>query len=185
MNRLHRYTHAMAHWMRHPAYPFILALLAGLDLFVFFIPTDGLFLLSIAGHPKRSVILTLFTSIGSTIGAIFLAYLISTHGISIIHSFAPNLLQQENWKWAEHWFQLYGIGSVFGISALPLVPHPILILAALAQVSTIKIGLAYLAGRILKFGVYAWLFSHAPQVLKRFKFIQKEVHELQDDEPKL
>lgn len=182
LKRLQSLLDHLQSWVDHELYPQIVGFMAFADMFVFFIPTDGLLITSVAAHPRRAIALTLWTSIGSTLGAVLLAELTSTHGMSLIETFFPTLPQHENWLWGQHLLETHGAWTLALIAALPLVPHPIILLAGLAKISLTKIFFAVLLGRILKYGTYSALASFAPHLLKRFTHVQKEIKEVDTDE---
>jgi membrane protein YqaA with SNARE-associated domain len=163
-------------------YPPLLGALAGLDNFLFVIPTDGLIVASVLGAPKRSVNLVFWSVIGSVLGAVGFAELVYHFGPSVLNTLlGPSFQESSVWAWSQDWFQNYGTWAVFGIAALPLVHHPVLALAILAKVPSSEIALAMLAGRILKYSLLAILAIRAPNVLKRLRPIQKEIEEVERD----
>ena len=172
MKWLHKALHHVGRYVQKPWYPLLLGFLAFIDIFIFVIPTDGLMISSAMTAPKRGLSLTLWTTIGSTLGSLVFAILLN-HGVKFADVAGP--------EWTQNWFAAYGLWALFGIALLPVIHHPILVLACLAKISIFKIGIAVVSGRLIKFGVYAWLCTHAPKLLLRSKHLQKEIKEVQED----
>ena len=79
MQLLHSRIQALVSWLKKyvskPWYPLLLASLAAADAFLVFIPTDGLVVSSSMGTPRRWFAIGAWTALGSTLGALSLAYL--------------------------------------------------------------------------------------------------------------
>ncbi|MBS1958254.1 MAG: VTT domain-containing protein [Bdellovibrionales bacterium] len=181
MKWLHRIIHRTGHYVRKPWYPILLSLLALADMFVLIVPTDGLVVTSAISEPKRGIALTFWSSVGSTLGAVLLFTAVSHYGMPALQWMGPDLPQSSAWHRAEGWIQSYGIGAVLLTSALPIICHPILALAALARLPLTQVAVAMLIGRLFKYGLYCWLASHSPKLLMRFKPLQHEIQEVQED----
>lgn len=149
-------------------YPPLLAFIAAADAFLIFIPADVLLISSILLVPQKWVRLFVWLTIGSTISTVLIAMVVEAHGITFITEHFPALMQSSAWTWSDQFMHRYGIWAVFIISISPVMQHPVIALAALAQIPTIEIALLYLLGRGMKYALVAWIASHAPHLLKKF-----------------
>lgn len=150
-----------------PWYPPLIGFLAFLDNFVIVIPNDGILVSSSMVTPKRWWILALCVAIGSTLGATVLVAAIQYHGLPWILDIYPHLDETKTWEWSEKLFDQYGLLLVFAVSVTPLLPHPAIILASLAQIPLAQLGLVILLGRLIKFLILAYIGSHTPKLLRR------------------
>lgn len=148
-------------------YPPLIGFLAFLDNFIIVIPNDGILVSSSMLTPRRWWILALFVAFGSTLGAVCLASVIQNHGLPWILDIYPHLDETKTWAWSETLFDKYGLFLVFAVSVTPLMPHPAIILASLAQVPLFHLALVILAGRLIKFLALAYIGSHTPRMLRK------------------
>lgn len=156
-------------------YPPLVALLAAVDNFLIFVPTDGILISSSMLKPKRWLILAFGVAFGSTLGAIALAALVEYQGLPWILEFFPNIAQSKTWIWTEKFFQDFGLYLVFAIAMTPLVQQPAVILASLAHTPLAKLAAVIFAGRLFKYLVMAYVSSHAPGLLKKMWGLKGEM----------
>lgn len=159
----------------------LLALLAAVDYFIVVIPTDGLLISSSIAAPRRWFQFALWLAIGSVLGGVAFSFLVSLYGNGFLIWIFPTIRENQYWILSDKWMNLYGSWAVFFVTALPILSHPILAIAALMKVSIRDITVALLCGRIIKYGVFSWLASHAPQYLFRLKSLRKEADEATTD----
>jgi membrane protein YqaA with SNARE-associated domain len=146
----------------------ILTILALLDVFLIFIPADGIMISSSMILPKRWLSFALHVAIGSSLGALLLVIIVQHYGPEQLTHFFPNINQSEIWKWTLHFFHQYGIIVLFIVGLMPFSQQPVLILSALSDHSLLIMGAAILLSRIIKFSVMAYTATHAPKFLSRF-----------------
>lgn len=156
-------------------FPPFVGLLALLDIFFVVIPTDGILISSSMITPRRWPLLAVNAAIGSTLGALVLALLVSQHGLPWILDIYPGLDQSHSWKWSLAFFDKYGLLLVFAIAATPLAQQPAVILAGLAQAPILHIVLVVLFGRLIKYLVMAYISSHAPRLLSKLWGVKGEL----------
>ncbi|MBP9673671.1 MAG: hypothetical protein KBD63_01125 [Bacteriovoracaceae bacterium] len=178
MKRIQRLTEKTRSYIQRPWYPILMGFLAAIDHFVIVIPTDGLIVTSAMVDHKRWWKFSLAITIGSTLGALVLAYFFNVYGSHFLEMIVPGIYQTKTWMMTDGWMDRYGIWAIFFVAALPIFQHPAIILGALAGIPLQEMGLAIFAGRALKYSLLGWLASHAPKVLGRFKSVQKEVEEV-------
>lgn len=156
-------------------YPPLIGILAALDNFIIIIPNDGILVASSMLTPKRWAIFAICIAIGSTVGAVALSSLVEVQGLPWILEYFPNLDQTYTWSWTEKFFQEYGLILVFLIGLTPIMQQPVIILAGLANTSLLALGLAFFAGRLIKFLAMAFIGSHCPKLLKRIWGLSDEL----------
>ncbi len=160
-------------------YPPLTGLLAALDNFLIFIPTDGILISSVLLTPKRWPILALSVTIGSTLGALLLALFVKTHGLPWILEFYPHLNETKTWALSAEFFDKYGLFLVFGISITPFFQQPAVILAGLASTPLIKLATVIFIGRVIKFLILAYISSYAPHWLKKMWGLKDELKKIE------
>jgi membrane protein YqaA with SNARE-associated domain len=156
-------------------YPPLIGLLAALDSLVMIIPTDGILIASTMIIPRRWFINAVFVTIGSTIGALVLCAIVENHGLPFILKYYPTINESATWAWTERVFEQYGLLLVFAIGASPLMQHPVVILAGLADTRLLPLAAAIFLGRSIKYAVMAYLASHSPKLLKKIWGLQTEL----------
>ncbi|MGZ3695630.1 MAG: YqaA family protein [Bdellovibrionota bacterium] len=173
---------ALQHHMNSWWYPPALAFMAAVDLFVIVIPTDALLVSACMLKPKKWFLYAVVVSIGSAVGVFILAAVLRTHGLPLLLHLAPHIESTHAWKWTIELMANWGPWAVFLIALSPIMQHPAIALAAFAGMPLWKISGFVLAGRLIKYLLWAYLSTHAPWVLAKFLPIEKSRHELEDEE---
>jgi len=123
------------------------------------IPTPGsldiLVILLVAGAPQHWWIFVLAATLGSALGAS------ATYGIGLRggKQGLEKRVPEKKLKKVYHWSEKYGLGAV-AIPALLLPPFPLspfLLAAGVLKVPRTKFLAAYAGGRLVRYGVVAWL----------------------------
>lgn len=148
-------------------YPPFIGLLSALDNLIVIIPNDGILVASSMLVPKRWAMFALCISIGSTLGAVALSFVVEHQGLPWVLEFFPGLDKSQMWIWTEQFFDKYGLFVVFAVGASPLMQQPVIILSALANTPLPELAAVIFAGRFLKFNLMAYLSSHSPRLLKK------------------
>jgi membrane protein YqaA with SNARE-associated domain len=157
----------------------LLALLAGIDLFVGFIPTDGVVISSVLLQPKRWIGMFLWASAGSALGALALSLAVHGLGVSVIQPMFHKTLESTTWVSIASFLIDYGAPALALISISPFPQQPAVVLCALAGLPLTPIFLAIFIGRGLKYGLFAWAASHAPKLIEKFKGARREAKEIE------
>ncbi len=152
-----------------PWYPPLLAFIATIDAFLIVIPTDILLISSVLLVPRKWISLFVWLAIGSSLSVLIIASLTETQGLPFLLKYFPHLLQSEMWAWSDQFMHHYGIWAIFLIALSPIMQHPMIALAGLAQLPLAEIALMYFAGRFIKYAIVAWVTAHAPHLLKKAK----------------
>lgn len=152
--------------MDSPWYPVLLFISAFADVWLIVIPTDGLIIASTLAKPKRWKSFALFFTLGSSLGALALAYFVNQHGLPWIQEIFPEFVKSSFWTTTESWVDAIGLWAVFLIAGTPLSQQPAVILAALSHHTVFSIFVVVLLGRALKYALMGFLCAHAPEHLE-------------------
>lgn len=156
------------------SYPFIVAALAALDLFILVVPTDALLISAVFLKPRRWISISLVVAFGSALGALALA--------GIAADF-PNHLPQAltvgadggAWEKTRNIFEHYGFWALTILSISPVPQQPGVVIAGLSQVPLWDVFASVFLGRIVKYLLFSYLATYAPDLLTRFKSLRKEM----------
>lgn len=166
------------YYIEKPWYEWALAFWVFIDVFILVIPTDGLLVSSVLLSPRKWLRLALLTAIGYTAGAVVFAYLVAQFGWPFLDSYFPEVSHSTSWIWISDLFQSYGMWLLFVVALAPIFQHPALILAALSHHSMAQIFWVFLAGRLIKYIVIAYVCRFAPGKISRLWGVEKELREL-------
>lgn len=119
--------------------------------------------------PLRWRSIALVCAVGSSLGATVLIEIVHHFGWNQLELWFPQMTSHEHWQTMQTWLDTYGVVSLFLVAASPLPQTPALIFFGIAGDHLGAIFLAMLAGKLLKYGVFAWLTSHFPERFLRFK----------------
>lgn len=175
--KIKKYVTKLEKFADRPWYPPFIGFLAALDNLIIIIPNDGILVASSMLVPRRWPVLALCVAIGSTLGAMLLSTLVQFQGLPWILNFYPGINETGMWQWTESFFNQYGLLLIFGVGASPLIQHPAIILAGLANTSLLPLAGAFFAGRLLKFTIMAYLGSHSPKYLKKMWGMKDELED--------
>jgi len=164
-------------YIDRPWYPYLVALLAAVDMFVLVIPTDGLLVSAVLLRPKRWARTFLIVTTGSALGALLLAWLFQ-HGVSAVTDKLVPLIFGAAWNDTEAFAQSHGALALALVAASPFPQAPAVVLAALADMPLSAIFLACWLGRGAKYALFAWSASHAPKLVLRLWGVRREINEL-------
>ncbi len=119
-----------------------------------------------------------WTALGSTAGALLLAYLAGHYGLPWIETHFPEIVASATWIQINELLEKFGLSFLFGYSATPLPQQPAVLLAGLAEVGLLAMGLSMFAGRLIKFSIMAYAGARAPWLLKRLWGMKDELEEV-------
>ena len=155
----------------------LIGLLAALDNLLIIIPTDGILVSSTMLRTKSWILFAVSISVGSTLGAMALAAVVELKGLPWILEVYPGLDESLSWTWTMQFFEKYGMFLVFFVAATPLMQHPAVILASLANTPLMKLAIVILSGRMLKYLIMGYIASHAPRLLKKMWGLGSELED--------
>jgi len=171
LKRLQRYG---TRWWYVP----LISFLAFIDSFIVIVPTDSLLISAVMMAPRRWVYAFVVISLGSTLGACTLAYLVSAYGDQIVWQLFPTIQNSSVWLWTDQLMDKYGTIAIFLVSVSPATQHPAVILGGLTGVPLVEIFAAIFIGRSIKYSLFAWISSHSPKLLKNLWGVQNELKEV-------
>ncbi len=175
MKFVNRWTARLQHYGKRWWYSPLVGFFAFIDLFILVVPTDGILITAVMNAPKRWFYTAICVTIGSSVGAVVLAYLITLYGDQIIWTLFPHIHESKTWVWTEHLMNRYGTWAIFIIGLSPIIQHPVIILAALARVPLDALFFAMLAGRAIKYSFLSWVASHSPKLLNKLWGVKREL----------
>jgi membrane protein YqaA with SNARE-associated domain len=161
--------------VQRPYYFFLLGFVTMMDAFVLVIPTDGLLVTSVLGHPKAWFRNALATTVGSVLGSLLLASAIEFYGIDLLVTLAPGIETSSAWARSTDLMLNYGIYAIFLVGLSPLPQQPIVVIAALAKISLPLLGILLMSGRLLKYLIIAFVSAKSPDYVNKFRGIKKEL----------
>lgn len=179
--RIVRWFSRVQNFIDRPWYVPFISFLAGIDLFIVIVPTEPLVISAVLLRPKKWIRIFFFVALGSAIGALALALFINLGPNEVILKWLSGAIESNTWNKTVALVNSHGVLALLLISLGPLPQQPGVVVAALAGLSVEQIFLAVLAGRCLKYGVFAWLASHSPRLLYKLKSVRKGLDEIQDN----
>ena len=157
----------------------VVGFLAGLDLFVFVVPTDALLISSVMLRPRKWLTGAFWVGFGSALGALALAAFIQWDAQLVMEQWFPSMFDNALWRSMDSFFDRYGQFALILIALSPLLQFPAIAIAALAGMSLAEIFLVSLVGRTIKSGVVSWLASHAPKLLTKVPLSRQDLAALE------
>jgi len=167
MKLFQHWFHRLRTFIDRPWYVLSVAFLAGLDLFILVVPTDGLVISSYFGKKKRLWGPITLVALGSAIGALALAALVQADVTFITDRLLAPLFHNDAWEAADSFLEKYGYWAVALSALCPVPQQPAVLLAALAEMPLTTLFLSFLVGRLLKYGFFAWSVRHLPNLVLR------------------
>lgn len=116
--------------------------------------------------PLRWRQISLISAVGSAFGATMLVLIFHHLGWQQLFEHYPQFSANPAWHRVMGLAMQDGIPALFLIAISPLPQTPALIFFGIAEQNYIGVFAAMLAGKVLKYGLFAWLAAHFPE---RFK----------------
>ena len=142
----------------------LLAFGATLSMSIPFVPVLTVAVLLNPAHWRRIV---LCAALGSASAALLLLLVFHHLGWNQIVAYFPQVETSPTWIDVSRWLAKYQLIALTGVAASPLPQTPALIFAAISAVPPVGVFLALVAGKILKYGVVAWLVARFPERFAR------------------
>lgn len=160
----------VARWRAIPvrAYPLAIGFIALILTVSMTIPFASILIGAVLLRRDRWKEIVVFSSLGSATGGVILYLSFHYLGWIQIAAAYPDLTQSKAWSDATRWVAAYGIWALLGIAATPLPQTPALIFTAMSRLPISEVFLALFLGKLLKYGVYAWLAAEFPSWFQRF-----------------
>lgn len=125
------------------------------------VPVTFVLSLLIALKKSRWKAFLILSVLGSSFGALLLAWLFHSWGYSFVASYYPGLVGSESWKAIEVWIARYGMWGIVGVAAVPLPLTPAIALCGLMRMPLFSLFLAVLIGKTVKYSVTALIANKA------------------------
>jgi membrane protein YqaA with SNARE-associated domain len=148
---------------KHPILPYVLFAIGFATALTMSLPLTGFLLTAVVLSPWRWRFITVCCALGSGCGGVVVYTVANKLATEQLAARYPDLVQTEAWQQAAAWIADYGVLSLFAISAGPLPLGPAILVAAAANLSPVALFMAIVCGKILKYGLYAWIavrFTH-------------------------
>ena len=105
------------------------------------------------------------TTLGSAIGATVLVVLVHHMGWSNLYEHYPELASHPDWMRVMGWVSKFGNWALFFVAMSPLPQTPALLFFGMSRPDYAAVFLAVFAGKLLKYGAFAWLAKCFPAEL--------------------
>jgi membrane protein YqaA with SNARE-associated domain len=115
--------------------------------------------------PRRWRSIALSIAFGCALGATILVTLFHFFGWALIYKYFPEFLNHPAWQNILNWVANYSGIGLLAIAASPLPEMPALIILGVTKPDTAIVFFAVLTGKVLKYGLIAWLASRFPERL--------------------
>lgn len=132
-------------------------------------PVTAVIVTAVMLAPRHWLRLSLGCATGSALAGAIIVGVSHLLGYNQIHTWFPNLLTDQTWHEASRWLDDYGVWAIFGVGASPLPQMPLLIFFGIVDDRILEAFLALLGGKVLKYGIIAWITQHFPERLKFFR----------------
>ena len=113
--------------------------------------------------PRRWRQIAMTTALSSAIGATLLVFVFHHLGWSQLYENFPALGTHASWQRVMSWAADYGAVALFFIAMSPLPQTPALIFFGIAHHDYASVFAAMLAGKLLKYALFAWAASNFPE----------------------
>lgn len=144
------------HFSKSRYYGFYLTLTAFVLMVTGLIPFEVILIPSVAAAPSRWRKIAVCGVLGCALGAVVLAGLFQSYGRPLTEFFFPQLHASRGWIQAEGWIANYGFFALTGIAALPVAQLPAIAVCGLMRMNLLQIGIAFLLGKSLKYGLISY-----------------------------
>lgn len=112
--------------------------------------------------PRRWLPMAIAAALGSAIGATLLVAAFHHLGWNLLYEYFPDLATNESWHRTMSWVSSYGTLALFMIAATPLPQTPALIFFGITSHDFADVLFAMLAGKLIKYGLFAWVAAKFP-----------------------
>lgn len=86
-------------------------------------------------------------------------------GWRVIHGAYPEMTGHPNWRHVIDWVETFGVIGLFVVAMSPLPQTPALVFFGITRHDYVLVFLAILAGKTIKYGVFAWGTARFPERL--------------------
>lgn len=158
-------------------YPAVVAAVAFSLTVTMSVPFAPVLFLAVLLNPKRWRSIAFWASVGSAAGALVVHLAFHYLGWRLLAAYSPDLTGTEAWLEATRWMSRYGSAALLIISATPVPQTPALIFSGIYRLPILEVFPAFLVGKLVKYGVYAYL---AATFRERFQWVWDRHGEVND-----
>jgi membrane protein YqaA with SNARE-associated domain len=144
------------------AYPLVVGGVALLLTLSMSLPFASILVVAVLLRRDRWKEITVFASAGSASGGLLLYTVFHHLGWNYLIEAYPDLVQSKAWIDATRWLSAYGTWALLAVAASPLPQTPALIFTAVSRLPPFEVFLALFVGKLVKYGVYAWIAATFP-----------------------
>lgn len=159
----HRVREALERATGSRRYPFVVGVVAFVLTLSMSVPFASVLVFAVLLRRERWRAITLCSALGASLGGLLL-YLVLHHlGWNPLVAWYPDIAASKSWQDATSWITRHGAWALFLIAATPLPQTPALAFAAITRLPVPEVLIALFTGKLLKYGIYAWLVARFPE----------------------
>lgn len=185
-HRIRKWVQRLNHFASRWWYGPLLAFLSAADAFILVVPNEVILVVGVLANRKRWLSLALWITVGSALGGVLVAGLVSAYGQRVLEYFGPSvsvLTHSHTWKDSVLLIQRFGAWGLALISLSPLPQHAAIVLVGFAHVPLTHVFLGILLGRAIKYLLCAAGAAYAPETLVRWHLVPRWVVEADSNKP--
>jgi membrane protein YqaA with SNARE-associated domain len=149
-------------------YPLVVGVAAFILTVSMSVPFASALVVAVLLRRERWRAITLCSALGASLGGLLL-YLVFHHlGWNQLVAWYPDIAASRSWRDATTWVARYGAWALFLIAATPLPLTPAVAFSAITRLPVLEVLVALFAGKLVKYGVYAWLVARFPEHFTRY-----------------
>jgi len=149
-------------------YPLVVGIVAFVLTLSMSVPFASALVFAVLLRRERWRAITLCSALGASMGGLLL-YLVFHHlGWNQLVAWYPDIAATRSWRDATAWVTNYGAWALLVIAASPLPQTPALAFAAITRLPVLEVLVALFTGKLVKYGVYAWLVARFPGHFARY-----------------
>lgn len=143
-----------------------------------FLPNQVLLVALCVLQPRRWWQFAIAFVLAGSLGAILTTLVIQTLGAPAVDGFVGDSLEGGAPAGLEDLIEQYGLWALALLAMLPWPPRTAVVVCALAGLAPLEIGIAVALGRVVPTAAYTLLAARAPQILRRFKSVDRVLREV-------
>lgn len=139
----------------------------GIACSVMAIPFVPVLIAAVLLSPQQWRSIAIFSSMGSALGGLVVLQLFHYLGWLQVMNNHPEWFDTQIWQMTLSWLANWGVLALAAIAATPLPQSPALFFLAMTEQPWFEIWLALATGKLVKYGMVAYISCHFPNKLKR------------------
>jgi membrane protein YqaA with SNARE-associated domain len=132
------------------------------------VPVTSFLIIAVLLDNRRWCWSWLAASFGSAVGGVLLVMGFYNLAWAQVYALFPDFANSPSWQYVMQWVSDYGVVALAWIAALPLPQTPALVLCGISKLSLTGVFFAMLLGKLVKYGVVAWLAAYFPKKFAEF-----------------